>query len=225
MSETHPRLKDRARGAPVPAGGGGAGRRHPAPGRRPGGRSARHRRRDDRRAPRVADRHGRGGPRGATRPATIAPFSTYGRDPGLRLWFRRRRGGRRGMGVVGGHRDARGGPAGRPGDACGGRRGGARDRRGPDAHPHPATGWCWPRPSPGASGPEGTWAWHLVVPDRTLPAQIQAPDLVLFGGGRHRRRRTGQRLLPGHLRRHRGAASGRLPAAHRAWSGRMSRSR
>lgn len=35
----------------------------------------------------------------------------------------------------------------------------------------------------GASGPEGTWAWHLVVPDRTLPDRIQAPDLVLFGGG------------------------------------------
>lgn len=35
-----------------------------------------------------------------------------------------------------------------------------------------------------AAGPEGTWAWHLVVPDRTIPATIPMPGLVLFGGGR-----------------------------------------
>jgi hypothetical protein len=33
------------------------------------------------------------------------------------------------------------------------------------------------------AGPEGTWAWHVVVPDRTIPASIPMPGLVLFGGG------------------------------------------
>jgi hypothetical protein len=35
----------------------------------------------------------------------------------------------------------------------------------------------------GESTPSGTWAWHLVIPDRSLPDIIPAPDLVLFGGG------------------------------------------
>jgi len=35
----------------------------------------------------------------------------------------------------------------------------------------------------GAGGTSGTWAWHLVIPDRSLPAAMPAPDLVLFGGG------------------------------------------
>ena len=35
----------------------------------------------------------------------------------------------------------------------------------------------------GAEGPSGTWAWHLVIPDRSLPEALDAPDIVLFGGG------------------------------------------
>ena len=32
-------------------------------------------------------------------------------------------------------------------------------------------------------GASGTWAWRLVIPDRSLPDAMPAPDLVLFGGG------------------------------------------
>lgn len=35
----------------------------------------------------------------------------------------------------------------------------------------------------GEGGMSRTWAWHLVIPDRSLPASMPAPDLVLFGGG------------------------------------------
>ena len=36
----------------------------------------------------------------------------------------------------------------------------------------------------GRTGHDGTWTWHLVIPDRSLPDWIPAPDMVLFGGGR-----------------------------------------
>jgi len=35
----------------------------------------------------------------------------------------------------------------------------------------------------GQAGPDGTWVWHLLIPDRSLPAFLPAPDVVLFGGG------------------------------------------
>lgn len=116
--------------------------------------------------------------------AAIAPFSTYGRDPALQLWSSEAADADTGTGWVSWEVSAV--PAADPtADPIGLASGVAEvpvDRVDLTA---PAPGdWLVTATTVNAdAGPEGTWAWHLVVPDRTIPASIPLPGLVLFGGG------------------------------------------
>lgn len=117
-------------------------------------------------------------------PATIPPFDTYGRDPQLQLWSSEAADADTSTGWVSWEVTAvpAADLAAEPIALATGVAEVPVDRV--DLTAPPPGDWVITATTVNAAaGPEGTWAWHLVVPDRTIPAPIPMPGLVLFGGG------------------------------------------
>lgn len=116
--------------------------------------------------------------------ASIPPFDTYGRDPSLQLWSSEAADADTSTGWVSWQVTAV--PAAEPtADPVSLGTGVAEvpvDRV-DLAAPAPGTWLVSATTQAAQAGPEGTWAWHLVVPDRTIPEIIPMPGIVLFGGG------------------------------------------
>lgn len=116
--------------------------------------------------------------------ASIPPFDTYGRDPSLHLWSSEAADADTSTGWVSWRVSAvpATDPTAEPISLGTGVAEVPVDRV-DLAAPAPGTWLVSATTQAAQAGPEGTWAWHLVVPDRTIPEVIPMPGLVLFGGG------------------------------------------